>query len=81
MDPVRDDGLLVSDFRDDLRATTDSVVRDAERLIAVEREKEAAAGTPRGEALEVEARRLTASLARKVRAEADLTDRIARQRR
>ena len=69
----------MSDLREDLSATADSVGQDAEELIAIERQKEAAAGTPRAAALGEEARRLTESLSRKVRAEAEIEDRIARR--
>jgi hypothetical protein len=68
----------VSDLREDLGATADAVVKDAERLIGVERRKEAVAGTPSGDALGEEAIRLTESLSRKVRAEAAIADRMAK---
>ena len=67
----------MSDLQDDLDATADSVVRDAERLIVVEREKQQTGGTMRGDTLSEEAIRLTDELSRKVRAEADIADRIA----
>jgi hypothetical protein len=66
----------MSDLKDDLDATADSVVHDAERLIAIEREKQDAAGTARGDALGEEAVRLADSLSRKVRAEATIADRM-----
>jgi hypothetical protein len=67
----------MSDLRDDLDATADSVVQDAERLIAVEREKQAAAGTLRGDRLGDEAKQLAASISRKVVVEDELADRLA----
>lgn len=67
----------MSDLQDDLDATADSVVRDAERLIVVEREKQQAAGTRRGDMLSDEAVRLTTELARKARVEAELADQLA----
>lgn len=72
MSAPRDDRL-----REDLNATADSVVRDAERLIRIEREKQDHAGTTRGDALGEEALRLADSLRRKVRAEAEIADRMA----
>jgi len=69
----------MSDLRDDLDATADSVVQDAERLIAVEREKQAAAGTLRGDRLGDEARRLADSISRKVIVEDELADKLAEQ--
>ena len=67
----------MSDLRDDLDATADSVVQDAERLIAVEREKQAAAGTIRGDRLGDEANRLSDSIARKVVVEDEIADTLA----
>ena len=67
----------MSDLEDDLDATADSVVRDAERLIAVEREKQASAGTLHGDRLGDEARRLSGSIARKVLVEDEIADKLA----
>jgi len=67
----------VSDLREDLDATVESVILDAERLIAVEREKQAAAGTIRGDLLGDEAQRLSSSIARKVRVEDEIADKLA----
>jgi len=67
----------VSDLQDDLDATVESVVQDAERLIAVEREKQAAAGTIRGDRLGDEAKRLSDSIARKVVVEDEIADTLA----
>ena len=69
----------MSDLREDLDATADSVVQDAERLIAVEREKQAAAGTIRGDRLGDEAKRLADSISRKVVVEDELADKLAEQ--
>ena len=67
----------MSDLKDDLDATADSVVQDAERLIAVEREKQAAAGSIRGDRLGDEAKRLSDSIARKVIVEDEIADKLA----
>lgn len=67
----------MSELREDLNATADSVVKDAEQLISVERQKQDAAGSPRADALGEEAIRLVDSISRKVRAEADIADRMA----
>jgi hypothetical protein len=67
----------MSDLQDDLDATVESVVRDAERLIAVEREKQAAAGTILGDRLGDEARHLASSITRKVLVEDEIADRLA----
>ena len=69
----------MSDLREDLDATADSVVQDAERLIVVEREKQAAAGTIRGDRLGDEAKRLADSISRKVVVEDALADKLAEQ--
>ena len=67
----------MSDLQDDLDATADSVVQDAERLIAVEREKQAAADRARGDRLGDEAKRLSDSIARKVIVEDEIADKLA----
>ena len=67
----------MSDLQEDLDATADSVVRDAERLIHVEREKQQVGGTTQADTLSNEAIRLADELSRKVRAEADIADRLA----
>jgi hypothetical protein len=67
----------MSDLREDLDATADSVVRDAEQLISVERQKQEVAGSARADALGEEAIRLADSLTRKVRAEAEIADQMA----
>lgn len=67
----------MSDLEEDLDATVESVVQDAERLIAVEREKQAAAGTIRGDRLGDEAKRLSDSIARKVAAQDEIADKLA----
>ena len=69
----------MSGLREDLDATADSVVKDAERLISVERQKKDATGSARAEALGDEALRIAAELSRKVRAEAEITDRLAQR--
>jgi hypothetical protein len=69
----------VSDLEDDLDATADSVVQDAQRLIDVERQKQAAAGTTRAGHLGDEARRLSASIARKVVVEDVIADSLTRR--
>ena len=66
----------MSDLEEDLDATVQSVVQDAERLIVVEHEKQAAAGTIRGE-LGDEAKRLTHSITRKVAVDDELADKLA----
>ena len=68
----------MSDLREDLDATADSVVRDAERLISVERDKQASNGA-RADRLGEEAVRIADELACKVRVEADLADRLGRR--
>ena len=67
------------DLEDDLDATADSVVRDAQRLIDVERHKQDAAGTIRAARLGDEARRLSDSIARKVVAEDVIVDKLGRR--
>jgi hypothetical protein len=67
----------VSDLDDDLDATADSVVQDAQRLIVVEREKQAAAGTDRGDRLGDEAKRIAGSISRQVVAEDRIADKLA----
>ena len=67
----------MSDLHDDLDATADSVVLDAERLIAVERAKQAAAGTLHGDRLGDEARQLSSSIARKVLIQDQIADKLA----
>lgn len=67
----------MSDLQEDLDATVESVIQDAERLIAVEREKQAAVGTIRGDRLGDEARRLSSSIARKVVVEDEIADKLA----
>ena len=69
----------MSDLEDDLDATADSVVQDAQRLIDVEREKQSAAGTIRAGQLGDEARRLSASIARKVVVEDVIADTLTRR--
>jgi hypothetical protein len=68
----------MSDLREDLDATADSVVQDAQRLIDVERAKQAAAGTIRAGQLGDEARRLSDSIARKVVVEDVIADTLGR---
>ena len=67
----------MSDLEEDLDATVESVVLDAERLIAVEREKQEAAGTLRGDRLGDEAKRLSHSISRKVAVEDEIADKLA----
>jgi hypothetical protein len=67
----------MSDLNDDLDATTDSVVHDAERLITVEREKQAAAGTNRADRLGDEAKRIARSISRLVGVEDEIADKLA----
>jgi hypothetical protein len=67
----------MSDLEDDLDATVESVVQDAERLITVEREKQAAAGTIRSDRLGDEALRISDSIARKVLVEDAIVDKLA----
>jgi hypothetical protein len=63
----------MSELREDLNATADSVIKDAEQLIEVERRKQDATTTSDADALGDEAVRLADTLTRKVRAEADIT--------
>ena len=69
----------VSDLQDDLDATADSVVEDAQRLIDIERQKRALAGTMRAGRLGDEARRLSDSIARKVVVEDVIVERLGRR--
>lgn len=69
----------MSDLRDDLDATADSVVQDAQRLIDVEREKQLAGGTVRAGQLGDEARRLSDSIARKVVVQDVIADTLSKR--
>lgn len=66
----------MSDLEDDLRATADSIAGDAERLAAIEVEKEGlAVDDPRMVELSAESERLAARLLPKTSAELDLAAR------
>lgn len=63
----------MSDLEDDLRATADSIAADAERLAAIEEEKEGLdADDPRMVELSAESKRLAARLMPKTSAELEL---------
>jgi hypothetical protein len=62
---------------DDLRATADSILTDLDRLRAVEDRKQTLpAGDPESDRLSSDAVRLADQLARKTRAERQLTDEL-----
>jgi hypothetical protein len=61
--------------RDDLAATSESLQGDAERLVDIEREKQALdAADPQVDALSIEAERVAGQIQQKSRIERDLAD-------
>jgi hypothetical protein len=63
------------DRRDDLAATSESLEGDAERLLAIEREKQTLdAADPRVDVLSIEAERIAVQIQQKSRVERDLAD-------
>jgi hypothetical protein len=61
--------------RDDLAATSESLQGDAERLVDIEREKQALdAADPRVDVLSIEAERVAGQIQQKSRIERDLAD-------
>jgi hypothetical protein len=70
---VRHEGDRMSDLHDDLRATADSIAADAERLAAIEIEKEGLdANDPRMVELSAESQQLARRLIPKTTAELEL---------
>lgn len=64
-------------LRDDLAATSESLQEDAKRLLDIEEEKQGLdAGSPRVDALSLEAERLAMGIAQKSHIERDLADEI-----
>lgn len=69
------------ELKDDLEATSDSVIADAQRLIEIEQEKQSRIpGDPLQPVLGREARQLTEALVRKAVAEEEISDRLGRER-
>lgn len=69
------------ELKDDLEATSDSVIADAQRLIEVEQEKQSRIpGDPLQPVLGREARQLAQALVRKSVAEEEISDQLGRER-
>lgn len=69
------------DPRQDFRATTESIRRDAEQVVALEEQKqELDPGDPRVDHLSVQVERITAGLQDKVAAERELAEEIKAER-
>ncbi len=69
------------DPRQDFRATTESIRRDAEQVVALEEQKqELDPGDPRVDHLSAQVERITAGLQDKVAAERELAEEIKAER-
>jgi hypothetical protein len=72
--------MMTEEARDDLRATSESISHDAERLKAIEAQKRTLEpGDPRLDDLAVEAERIAAELAVKTTIETDIAEDIVEQ--